>query len=196
VDRAGLRLKLLAQQAAAEDLVLLFGDESEALTHPYLAHAWFPKGATFRIEAPGKAERRAILGAMEPATGRLTAVVSRTKASGDFIALLAALDRACGPKPGAPAPPVVLVLDNGSIHKSKASLAELAKRQSWLTVEWLPGYCPELNAIERTWLHLKRRHLANRTFDGGTDLERQIHAAITAWNRDHARSDQHLTKAA
>ncbi len=39
VDRAGLRLKLLKQQAEAGDIVLLSQDESEALTHPYLAHA-------------------------------------------------------------------------------------------------------------------------------------------------------------
>ena len=45
VDRAGLRLRLLKQQAQAGDIVLLFEDESEALTHPYLAHAWAKRGA-------------------------------------------------------------------------------------------------------------------------------------------------------
>ena len=36
----GLRLQLRKQQAEAGDIVLLYGDESEALTHPYLARAW------------------------------------------------------------------------------------------------------------------------------------------------------------
>jgi hypothetical protein len=36
VERAGLRLQLRKQQAEAGDIVLLYGDESEALTHPYL----------------------------------------------------------------------------------------------------------------------------------------------------------------
>jgi hypothetical protein len=40
VNRMGLRLRLLKQQAHAGDIVLLFEDESEALTHPYLAHVW------------------------------------------------------------------------------------------------------------------------------------------------------------
>ena len=31
----GLRLQLRKQQAEAGDIVLLYGDESEALTHPY-----------------------------------------------------------------------------------------------------------------------------------------------------------------
>ncbi len=37
IDRVGLRLKLRRQQAEAGDIVLLYADESEALTHPYLA---------------------------------------------------------------------------------------------------------------------------------------------------------------
>ena len=38
-ERVGLRLQLRKQQAEAGDIVLLYGDESEALTHPYLARA-------------------------------------------------------------------------------------------------------------------------------------------------------------
>jgi transposase len=59
---------------------------------------------------------------------------------------------------------VVLVLDNGPIHVSKASRAALAERAHWLTVEWLPKYAPELNDIEIVWGDLKSRHLAHRTF--------------------------------
>ncbi len=57
MDRAGLRRKLLKAQAEAGDIVLLFGDESEALTHPYLAHAWAKRGADLRIPAPGQAAK-------------------------------------------------------------------------------------------------------------------------------------------
>src|SRR3546814_12374615 len=38
VDRIGLRLRLRRAQAEAGDISLLFADESEALTPPYLAH--------------------------------------------------------------------------------------------------------------------------------------------------------------
>src|SRR4051794_35751727 len=64
VDRAGLRRKLLKVQAEAGDIVLLFGDESEALTHPYLAHVWAKKGADLRIPAPGQAAKVAMLGVL------------------------------------------------------------------------------------------------------------------------------------
>ena len=39
VDRIGLRLALRKAQAATGDIVLLFADESEALTRPCLARA-------------------------------------------------------------------------------------------------------------------------------------------------------------
>jgi hypothetical protein len=39
IDRVGLRLQLRRAQAKAGDIVLLYADESDALTHPYLARA-------------------------------------------------------------------------------------------------------------------------------------------------------------
>ncbi len=45
----GLRLQLRKAQAEAGDIVLLYDDESEALTHPYLARAWAKRGADFII---------------------------------------------------------------------------------------------------------------------------------------------------
>jgi hypothetical protein len=62
VDRSGLRRKLLKAQAEAGDIVLLFEDESEALTHLYLAHVWAKKGADLRIPAPGQSKKIAMFG--------------------------------------------------------------------------------------------------------------------------------------
>jgi hypothetical protein len=51
----------------------------------------------------------------------LTSLTSRTKRSADFIAFLEEIDRLYGPKPGLKTKPVVMVLDNGPIHASKAA---------------------------------------------------------------------------
>jgi hypothetical protein len=160
VDRAGLRRKLLKAQAEAGDIVLLFGDESEALTHPYLAHVWAKKGADLRVPAPGQAAKVAMLGGLDWARRELIVHTSRTKRSSDFIALLEEIDRRYGPKLGVAIQPLVLVLDNGPIHTSKAARGALAARAHWLTVEWLPKYAPELNDIEGLWRDLKRHHLS------------------------------------
>jgi hypothetical protein len=118
VDRAGLRRKLLKAQAEAGDIVLLFGDESEALTHPYLAHVWAKRGTDLRIPAPGQSAKVAMLGVLDWAQRELIVHTSRTKRSSDFIALLEEIDRRYGPKLGVAIQPLVLVLDNGPIHTS------------------------------------------------------------------------------
>jgi DDE superfamily endonuclease len=122
--------------------VLLFADESEALTHPYLARAWAKRGADLRVPAPGQAKTVAIMGAFDHAARRLVVHTSKTKRSADFIALLERLDGLYGQRPGLPIKPVVIVLDNGPIHVSKAAIAALAARAHWLAVEWLPSTPP------------------------------------------------------
>jgi len=47
---------LRKQQAEAGDIVLLYGDESEAMTHPDLARAWAKAGTDLRVPAPGQAK--------------------------------------------------------------------------------------------------------------------------------------------
>jgi transposase len=187
VDRAGLRRTLLKAQAEAGDIVLLFADEAEALTHPYLAHVWAKKGADLRVPAPGQSAKVAMLGGLDGARRELIVHTSRTKRSSDFIALLEEVDRRYGPKLGVAITPIVLVLDNGPIHTSKMSRAALAQRVHWLTLEWLPKYAPELNDIEVLWRDLKRHHLAHSTFTGPDDLDRAIHEAVIKLNAERNR---------
>ena len=182
MERSGLRLKLLKQQALAGDIVLLFADESEALTHPYLARAWARRGADLRIAAPGQAQRIGMTGAYDFVSRQLIVHSSRTKRSSDVIALLEQLDRLYGPRPGLAVKPVRIVLDNGPVHTSKATLAALARRSHWLTPEWLAKYAPELNDIEREWKTLKAHHLAHRTFADADELKAAIDREIEAIN--------------
>lgn len=174
---------MLKQQALAGDIALLFEDESEALTHPYLAHAWAKRGADLRVEAPGQARKVALIGVLDFAAAALIVETSRTKRSTDFSALLTRLDELYGPRPGRTAKPVVLVLDNGPIHTSKLSRAALQARP-WLTIEGLPKYAPELNDIENSWRDLKRHFLAHQTFRDVDHLDRAIHVAVASLNTE------------
>ncbi len=179
----GVRLALRQAQAQAGDIALLYADESEALTHPYLAHAWAEKGADLRVQAPGASRKVAMMGALDAGTGELIVSTSLTKTSADVIGLLRRLDWRYGPKPGCDRLPVVLVWDNGPVHTSRATKAALAERP-WITVEWLPRYAPELNLIERSWRDLKRHHLAHRTFKDADDLGTGIRNAVKQLNTE------------
>ena len=116
-----MRLQLRKRQAEAGDIVLLYGDESEALTHPYLARAWAKYGADLRVPAPGQAKKVALLGSLDHVTRQLIVHTSPTKRSSDFVAHLEQLDHLYGPMPGRSARPVVLVEDNNG-RSTSASL--------------------------------------------------------------------------
>src|SRR3954454_15972523 len=175
------RLAALKTQAAAGAIDLLFLDESEALTHPYLARCWARRGANLRIEAPGQSKKRAMLGAFDPVSRRLLVHTSPSKRSTDFVDLLDQIAAAYGTTKRTR--PLVAVLDNGPIHRSKLTTKALAQRP-WLTLEWLPKYAPELNDIERCWRDLKQHQLANRTFADADALARAIPDAVARLNHE------------
>jgi transposase len=175
--------------AGAIDLVFL--DESEALTHPYLARCWVRRGANLRIEAPGQAKKRAMLGAFDPVRRRLLVHTSPTKRSTDFVDLLDRIGAAYGSTERAL--PLVAVLDNGPIHTSKLTTKALAER-TWLTLEWLPKYAPELNDIERCWRDLKQHQLANRTFVDADALARAIPDAVARLNHERQLKSSPIPK--
>ena len=77
----------------------------------------------------------------------------------------------------------MLVEDNGPIHTSKRSLAALAARAHWLTVEWLPGNSPQ-NSMKssRSGAICKAHHLAHQTFTDVAALDQAIHDAVIDLN--------------
>src|SRR4051812_4997069 len=120
-----------------------------------------------------------MLGGFDPVQLRLLVHTTPPTRPTAFVPLLDQL----GPPYGTAerARPLVAVLDNGPIHTSKLTTRALAER-TWLTVEWLPKYAPELNDIERCWRDLKQHYLANRTFADPDALERTIPNAVAHLN--------------
>ena len=58
-----------------------------------------------------------------------------------------------------------LLWDGLPAHRSLAMAAWLRRQRSWLVVEPLPGYAPELNPVEALWSSLKGVELANLAAD-------------------------------
>ena len=65
-------------------------------------------------------------------------------------------------------------MDNASYHHSAKVQAFLSLVEHRLQVFWLPQYCPELNVIERFWLHLKQTVAANKLYRSIADLRQQV----------------------
>ena len=183
IERVGLRLQLRKAQAEAGDIILLYGDESEALTHPYLARAWALRGADLRVPAPGQAKKVAIIGSLDHVTRQLSVHTSQTKRSRDFIAHLEQLDHLFGPHPGRAIKPVVLVEDTGRSMSASSLLKPSRRANTGSPSSGCQNTHPN-STTSRLSGTLKARHLAHQTFADADALDRAIHAAVAALNRE------------
>ena len=73
---------------------------------------------------------------------------------------------------------VVLVWDGLPSHRSAPMQAYLRAQRSWLTVERLPGYAPELNPAELVWGNVKGGELANLCADDLEEVEHELRAGL------------------
>jgi len=63
-----------------------------------------------------------------------------------------------------------LLWDGLPAHRSRAMHAWLRRQRSWLVVEPLPDYAPELNPVEPLWSNIKGVELANLAGDTLADV--------------------------
>ena len=80
----------------------------------------------------------------------------------------------------------ILIWDGLPAHKSKEMKAYLATQQSWLKIEVLPGYSPDLNPVETLWGNVKGQELANLCPD---DLDEVADALQRGMQRVGANQD-------
>lgn len=75
--------------------------------------------------------------------------------------------------------PLRVVLDNYSVHKSKAVQAE---QPAWavagIELVYLPAYSPELSEIEPVWNDVKQHHLPVRSYAQAGHLKQAVDGAL------------------
>jgi transposase len=76
-----------------------------------------------------------------------------------------------------------LLWDGLPAHRSTAMRAWLATQRSWLVVERLPAYAPDLNPVEGLWSSLKTVELANLTSPTLAEVITQAHRGIERMRR-------------
>jgi hypothetical protein len=133
---------------------LHYQDETHLDTNPYLSRIWHRIGQQPRLPAVGTNRRLTVFGSgVAQGRGRIEVLQARQDSAG-FARYLAALDA----RHAATGRAMILVLDNGPCHVSKATRRALAERGDWLEVIPLARYSPHLNPKEHEWRILKRDH--------------------------------------
>jgi transposase len=144
--------------------VLVFWDESGASLLPVTRRTWAPRGHTPVIRHHFKWKRVSMAAALcygSRGGGAAVAFHHQVDAydTGTLIGALGELRRFLGGQKA------TLLWDGLPAHRSLAMAAWLRGQRSWLVVEPLPGYAPELNPVEALWASLKGVELTNLAAD-------------------------------
>ena len=132
---------------------LAFLDEVGFSLKPTVTRTWAPCGRPPVLETKTNWQKVSTIGAITT-TGQFLQHTHQAAIKGtQVIAFLTHLLRHVKGK-------VTVLLDNASIHKTKALSAFVAD-ETRLSVVYLPSYSPELNPIELVWAYVKQQMLAN-----------------------------------
>jgi putative transposase len=166
----GAAQKAARLQAALADPhgTLLAQDECDCHLLPVLRAMWQRRGEQVRIPTPGQNAKRGVFGALDLRSGQWFYQLTEHKRSVEFIAFLTTLLTAY------PRGTIYVIVDNASIHTSKAVKAWLAA-QPRLQLIYLPTYSGhQLNPVEKVWWDLKDCIAANHGFKTLAELDQAI----------------------
>jgi transposase len=166
--------------------VIVFWDESGASLLPVTRRTWAPRGQTPIIGHRFKWTRCSMAAAICYGSHGGGAAVAFHHQQGAYdtdtlIGALEGLRRFLGGQKA------TLVWDGLPAHRSLAMRTWLRRQRSWLVVEPLPSYAPDLNPVEALWSSLKGVELANLA---GDTLDEVIAAAERGIQR--IRDTHHL----
>lgn len=173
---AGRGLAAHKKRALDAGATLIFVDESGFSLSPSLRRTWAPEGETPVITEHFNWKRMSAIGAVAWRPGQPTTRLFLTLHPGnidssrsvDFLRNIRRHVRG----------PVVLVWDRLPAHRSRETLGHVQEQSTWLTVEYLPAYAPELNPVEPLWSSLKGKHAANYPADMIDELDAHLRRSI------------------
>ncbi len=165
---------------APADAAILALDECDVHLLPVLRALWTRRAQQARIPTPGGNRTRAVFGALDLETGAWHYAVEARKRAVEFVAFLEHLLAAY------PARPVLLALDNASIHTAKAVRAWLEAHPR-VELLYLPAYSGhEENPVEKVWWRLKDKVAANRLHASLDALVATVHAFFASFSPQDA----------
>ncbi len=132
---------------------VLFFDESRFGTHSKIAHGWYKTGSRTPVHVNLGFKNFYLYSAIDTKTGEdftLEMPNVNTQCMNIFMHKLTEHFKDES---------ILLVMDGAGWHKSKT-----LKTPSSVSIQILPPYSPELNPVERFWLHLKKKVLNNKLY--------------------------------
>jgi transposase len=156
---------------------VVFFDESALSLTPNVRRTWAPRGRPPVLEHPFNWKRASMAAALcYGVRGGGVSLCFHVQAGNydtdSLIGVLGELRKFLGGEKA------TLLWDGLPAHRSTAMGAWLRRQRSWLVVERLPAYAPDLNPVEALWSSLKAVELANLTSPTLAEVIAQAHQGI------------------
>ncbi len=152
---------------------IFYQDEVGFQTQGTLTSTWGLVGEKVEIKNYGRHGRVNLIGALELGTGEFHGVLTKFKVNAQRFRRFI-----CHMKREMREAKIMLICDNAPFHRAKW-LQEWAKRNSkWLRLEFLPGYSPDFNPIERLWKYIKKEYIHNKCWGTQADLKKHLEVVV------------------
>jgi transposase len=158
-----------------QDLAVLFVDESHFSNEPYVQRGGQRAKVKRKVPQPKTRQGKTIFGALDLQSQRVYWKQAPRGHAGPFIAFLHQLHQSF------PDQLLVLILDNGSVHRSQKVKAFVAQTP-WLELQALAPYSPAYNPIERFWHWLKRKVYGCKSYKTIDEIITKIRKLIWHYN--------------
>ena len=149
------KLEPLLAEARAGQRQVFFVDAAHFVMGAFLCWVW--SGVRRFLRGGSGRKRYSVLGAWNAVTQELVSITTDATVTAETMCALLGKIAALG-LPG----PITLVLDNAR-YQHCARVVAMAQRLN-LHLEFLPGYSPNLNLIERLWKFIKKQVLYGRHY--------------------------------
>jgi hypothetical protein len=193
VARAEVVLENLKAKAAAGELRLGYREECGFSPSLPISSSGCLPGQRKRVPYEYPQGRRVNARARDqpygPEPGRDAASLERTLKSEDLLEYLGTLPIASAPR--------VVVLDNASLHISKAIKARRRERaRSGISLYYLPAYSPELNEIEPVFKQVKHHEIPVRSHKSKAELREAVERGFAAYGDSVRQKSNNQPRAA
>jgi len=172
-------IKKLLRFARNENLEVWFEDECHFQQHGSRCVMWVPPEVVdpILLHAPTR-KSVAVFGALCEADGRLVVRREEKFNAESFQSFLQQMVRHYrrGRK-------MMMILDNSRYHHARILKPWLHEHRKLLSLDFLPPYSPELNAIERVWKLTRRLCTHDRYFPVLEELIETIFSQFDSWRK-------------
>jgi transposase len=174
----------ILKYARKKRALLFYADESIISLIPYVGRTWaFPNKRTV-VHVSGKRGQNIGVTAAVNQQGHMCFELTKEKerlTAKVFIRFLKKMHRENSDRF------IVLIVDGAPTHTAGIVKEFMKENKSWLRLEILPAYSPELNPTEKSWRFLKTKKLNGSTIQNKAELRNETKKIIKEIKKDKKR---------